>query len=80
MAVHAPPPDGRRSKSAESTPEPASAESAETDTVPERSAPPAGEVTEPLGSVRSTRVLTTSDPVFDALSVLTARRAWLPSL
>ena len=79
IAVQAPPPDGRRSKSAEPTPEPASAESAETETVPERNAPPAGEVTEPLGSVRSTSVLTTSEPAFDALSVITARSAWFPS-
>ena len=38
-----------------------------------------GEVTEPLGSLRSTSVFTTSEPVFEALSVMTARRAWLPS-
>ena len=79
IAVQAPPPAGRRSKSADATPEPESAESLETETVPERKAPFEGEVTEPLGSVRSTRVLTTSEPVFEALSVPTARSAWFPS-
>src|SRR6185436_6585097 len=59
IAVQAPPPAGRRSKSADATPEPESAES--------------------LGSVRSTSVLTTSEPVFEALSVTTARSAWFPS-
>src|SRR6187200_1855764 len=79
MAVQAPPPAGRRSKTAEATPEPESAESDETETVLERNAPPVGDVTEPLGSVRSTSVETTSEPVFEALSVMTARRAWFPS-
>ena len=36
IAVQAPPPAGRRSKSADATPEPESAESLETETVPER--------------------------------------------
>src|SRR6187200_2157422 len=79
IAVQAPPPAGRRSKSAEATPDPESAESLETETVPERKAPFEGEVTEPLGSLRSTSVLTTSEPVFEALSVMTARSAWFPS-
>jgi len=59
--------------------EPESAESLETARLPERKAPPAGEVTEPVGSVRSTSALTTSEPVFAALSVITARSAWFPS-
>src|SRR4051812_1915061 len=79
IAVQAPPPAGRRSKSAEATPEPESAESLETQTEPERKAPLAGVATEPVGSVRSTSVLTTSEPVLEALPVIPARRAWFPS-
>ena len=54
IAVQAPPPAGRRSKSAESTPEPESVESEETATVPETWALSAGAVSEPVGSVLST--------------------------
>ena len=79
IAVQAPPPLGRRSNAAEATPVPASAELLPTATLPERKAPPAGVVTEPVGFVRSTVVLTMSEPVFEALSVMTARSAWLPS-
>ena len=53
IAVHAPPPAGRRSKAAEATPEPESAESEETATEARSAAPSAGAVREPLGAVVS---------------------------
>src|SRR4029079_12357220 len=61
MAVQALPPAGRRSKSVEATPEPESAGSDETETVAERNAPPVGDVTEPLGSVRAQSAETRHD-------------------
>ena len=54
IVVQAPPPAGRRWNSAESTPEPVSAESEETVTeLPRSAAPSAGAVREPVGSVAS---------------------------
>ena len=79
MVVQAPPPAGRRWNSAESTPEPASAELESTARVPVTKAPFAGAVSDPVGFVRSTVTLTTSEPVLPLPSVATARSARLPS-
>ncbi len=53
--VHVPAPAAERSNWTVATPEPPSAELLESATVPRRSAPPAGDVTSPVGSVLSTR-------------------------
>ena len=53
IVVQAPLPAGRRWNSAVSTPEPPSAESEETASVPVTKAPSAGAVSEPVGSVAS---------------------------
>src|SRR5437867_11330536 len=78
IAVHEPPPAGRSSKSAEATPERESVESLETEFVAERRAPPVGEVTAPLRALRPASAVARSQPVLEALSVMTARRAWWP--
>ena len=79
IVVQAPPPAGRRWNSAEATPEPESAESDSTASVPVTRAPFAGAVSAPVGFVRSIVTLTTSEPVLPLPSVATARSARLPS-
>ena len=75
IVVHEPPPEGRRSKVASATPDPASAESEETVTEePEITAPLAGAVNEPVGAVASkVNVRLEAGSAFPALSVALTR-------
>jgi hypothetical protein len=77
MVVHVPAPAGERWKVADATPEPESAESEETATVPRTLALEAGAVTEPLGDELSTITFATLAEVneFPMLSVVITRRS-----
>ena len=80
IVVQAPPPAGRRWNSAEATPEPESAESEETATVPESSAPSAGAVSDPVGFVLSTSTVCAAESsVLPASSVTRTRTRTSPS-
>jgi hypothetical protein len=64
-----------------STPEPPSAELLASETVPRTLAASAGAVTEPVGSVLSTRTVIVADVnVLPASSVVTTRRSYWPSV
>ncbi len=72
--AHVPAPAGERSNWTVATPEPESAESLERATVPRRSALAPGLVTEPVGSVLSTRTVIAADvKALPAASVVTTR-------
>ena len=75
IVVHEPPLEGRRSKVASATPDPASAESEETVTdAPETTAAFAGAVSDPVGAVASkVNVRLEADSAFPALSVALTR-------
>ena len=78
--VHVPAPAGERWNCVVATPEPASAESLASETVPRTFAPPAGAVTAPVGSVLSTRtVIGAEAKALPALSVVRTRRSYWPS-
>ncbi len=81
IVVQAPPPAGRRWNSAESTPEPVSAESEETVTeLPPRTEASAGAVSEPVGFVLSTSTPWTAESSeLPALSVTRTRTRTSPS-
>ena len=72
-----PAPAGERWKTTVSTPDPASAEFEVSATVPRRSAASAGAVTEPVGSVLSTRtwIVAGVDSALPAASVVNTRRS-----
>ena len=82
IVVHVPAPAGERCSAADATPDPASAELADTVTDPRTMALVAGDVSEPVGAVLSTRTLLTVADVVElpALSVVTTRRSYCPSL
>src|SRR5919204_218130 len=82
MFVHVPAPAGERWNCADATPEPPSAEFESTEIVPRTTAPEAGAVTEPDGLLLSTRTLPTAAEatLLPALSVVTTRRSYRPSL
>ena len=78
--VQMPAPAGERWNRTVAIPEPASAESLVSAIVPRTFAPPPGAVTEPVGSVLSTRTVITGDvKTLPALSVVTTRRSYWPS-
>src|ERR671925_376750 len=82
MFVQLPVPAGERWNCAEATPEPPSAEFESTEIVPSTTAPALGAVTEPVGLVLSTRTFATAAEatLLPALSVVTTRRSYRPSL
>ena len=76
-----PAPIGERWNWTVATPEPASAELLVSATVSRRFAPAAGAVTDPDGSVLSTRTVIAAEvKVLPALSVVTTRRSYWPSV
>ena len=74
IVVHVPAPAGERWNTTWATPETESAEFDATATVPDSEAPPAGEVSEPVGSLLSTLIVCLAESsVFPAASVARAR-------